>query len=141
MGWSYYEEHPIIPQVALDSAPTEEGSALWVLAESPARRQWRRLPDPGKWLIFVEPARVDAIWENIKKETERGALGVSAKASTAASYRGGDYVICVYTPDAQDETEVRRVRALLFDLGWHGDLCYKTDAMTRQGTSGSLYRY
>lgn len=89
----------------------------------------------GKWLIFVPPEYVDEIWDRVKKATETGKLGISAKVSTAwpSAYESQDHVICVYTYDFRDKADVGRVLGGLRDLEIPGRLFYKTDQATLSG--------
>lgn len=99
-------------------------------AEGSARR-------PGKWLIFVSRSRIDALWETIRRAVQGGRLGHAAKVSTALpnplSPDPKKHVICVYTADEDDATEVRRVREALRELGITWKIPYKSDAATRAG--------
>lgn len=100
----------------------------------PAEGSVRR---PGKWLIFVSRSRIDALWETIQRAVESGRLGHAAKVSTALpnplSPDPKKHVICVYTADEDDATEVRRVREALRELGITWKIPYKSDAATRAG--------
>ena len=91
----------------------------------------------GKWLVFVSPNYVDNAWEPIRLATEAGRLGPEAKVSTALpsplAPNPQTRVICVYTYDWTDETDVMRVREELRALGNKRTISYKTDADTRDG--------
>jgi hypothetical protein len=105
---------------------------------------------PGKWLIFVSRSRIDALWETIRRAVKAGRLGHAAKVSTALpdplSPDPKKHVICVYTADENDPTDVRRVRDALRQLGITWKIPYKSDAATRAGqyemtTGGPAAKY
>ncbi len=90
--------------------------------------------DPGKWLVFVNESEVDEVLEKIKRTTEEGCLGDSAKVSTAypkQSYDPSKWVICVYAMDSYDEEEVMRIRDELKEIGITRKIPYKADSDTR----------
>lgn len=91
----------------------------------------------GKWLIFVPVDQVDEAWEKVKRATEEGLLGGSAKVATAKpNANAADpsvKVICVYTYDSDDQADVRRVRNELRKLGFTKPMPYKTDEATYAG--------
>jgi hypothetical protein len=93
--------------------------------EGPARH-------PGKWVIFVSRGRIDALWAQIKRAVESGRLGHAAKVSTALpdplSPNPKKHVVCVYTSNDDDPTDVRRVRDALRQLGVTWKIAYKSDA-------------
>ena len=68
---------------------------------------------------------------------ETGLLGPAAKVSTALpnpnSRDPNKHVVCVYTADAANETDIKRVRSSLRDLGISWRIPYKTDQATRAG--------
>ena len=87
----------------------------------------------GKWLCFIKPEFIDAAWEQISDATQQGLLGGRAKCSTRKGWKGGDneYVICIYTYDYKDTTDVMRIREELRELGFTKPIPYKTDADTK----------
>jgi len=90
----------------------------------------------GKWLIFVDAAKVDEIWYLIRGETISGRLGISAKVSTVKpnpDSRDDRKVIFVYTRDWRDEADVMRVRERLRELGFSERLGYKRNIETYRG--------
>lgn len=113
----------------------------WIYAEDP--KQVEREANPkviGKWLVFVEEAEVDAVWEKVVTATVNGRLGLAAKVATAWPHpfaRSGKRVICAYTYDFTDREDVTRVLAGLRDLGFGERLSYKTDVDTLAGRYGS----
>ena len=64
--------------------------------------------------MFVDAKDVDEVWDKIKRVTEEGKLGGSAKVATAKSNPFATSldkrVICVYTYDWTDEKDVKRIR-------------------------------
>lgn len=91
----------------------------------------------GKWLVFVLPGEVDALWTSIASAVQAGHLGPAAKVSTRlrdpAFAHQREHVICVYTEDARDEADVRRVRDALRRIGITESIPYKTDDQTLAG--------
>jgi hypothetical protein len=99
----------------------------------------------GKWLIYRADTKIDRAWRTVATATFNRRLGISAKASTAAS-KQKEHVICVYTDNYLDLTEVMRVRTKLRTLGFTEELCYKPDLYTHLGiydgtTILAPYRY
>lgn len=115
--------------------PSEESDYPWLYAVH--AETWGgggAHPRSGKWLIFpANDDHLDALWLEIAAAVESGALGISAKASTAAQ---PSRVICVYTYDADDVEDVRRVLQGLRAVGIEGRLSYKEDSMTRANMYG-----
>jgi len=82
----------------------------------------------GKWLVLSPPGEVDSTWSRIAKATHGGTLGISSKVSPRDD--SGKHVICVFTRDYTDETDVERVRNGLRRLGMRGKIGYKPDIYT-----------
>jgi len=113
--------------------------SYWVYADSPnvdAEATGRT----GKWLVFVSTGQIDHWWERIKRATEEGNLGISAKAATARANSlatsSKTKLICVYTRDWQDQDDVGRVLRHLRELNVSWRLSYKTDDATISGIYG-----
>lgn len=72
----------------------------------------------GKWMLFARPGReVNVVWARVAAALAEGRLGDEAKVSaTPAGIMGQNHVICVYTPDYLDLTDVERVRDALRGL-------------------------
>jgi|GEM_PF-757780 len=89
----------------------------------------------GKWLLFISPDHLHEVWQQIRQAVEKGHLGGIAKVATKINSTGGGrvYVICVYTYDAEDVEDVRRVRLVLREMGFLQKLSYKADEDTREG--------
>lgn len=117
-------------------SPSTLTEVYWVYA---VRKGRKRAPSSrsGKWLIFEERTKADALWETIALATTAGKLGPSAKCGTARSNRNArdpsKTVICVYTPDFDDRADVMRVREALRSLGVTWKIPYKLDATTLEG--------
>jgi Bles03-like protein len=96
---------------------------------------------PGKWLIFVSRSRIDGLWDEVRRAVERGRLGHAAKVSTALpnpmSPDPKKHMICVYTGNEDDPTDVRRVRDALRQLGINWKIPYKSDAA--EGSAAKYY--
>lgn len=121
-----------------DDKPSKVTDAYWIYAER--RKGNYPLPTPrnGKWLVFVNERDVDEVWAKIKKATEEGKLGSSAKAATAKPSPLGEpskkgKLICIYTYDWKDEKDVKRVREELRKLGITNKIPYKSDEDTLSG--------
>lgn len=87
--------------------------------------------------MFVPVAERDETWQKIKQATEEGKLGGSAKVATMKPNANGSNpnvkVICVYTYDWTDEKDIKRVRAVLRELGIDRKIAYKADDDTFKG--------
>jgi hypothetical protein len=112
----------------------------WLYAEAPTRPDVVDLSKSGKWLVFCSLPYFDEVWEKLRRATEAGQLGFETKIRNPANplARGeGSLVACVYTPDFEDEGDVRRVLRALRDLGFvNASLQYKRDADTLAGQYG-----
>ena len=116
--------------------PSQVTDLYWISAD----RERGRYPAPtargGKWLVYLRREYVDEVWLKIRDAVRNGRLGSSAKCSTAMpnpNATSSSHVICVYTYDAEDTQDVRRVRAALRKLGMIRKIPYKSDAATDQG--------
>lgn len=117
--------------------PSEVREVYWIHTWRKHGTYPRSTSHSGKWLIFVDINDIDQVWTTIKQATEEGKLGGSAKVSTAKpNPHATDQktkVICVYTYDWTDETDVRRIRAELRSLGITQKIPYKADEDTLRG--------
>lgn len=122
-----------------DPAPHLGSSPAWIWAPAEPTGQAPERAIGGKWLIFALGCEIEAVWGRVRLAVERGNLGGLAKVSTAAwPDPQGDLVICVYTRDAEDLADVRRVLRELRDAGiWEGRLVYKRAAETAALRYGS----
>lgn len=87
----------------------------------------------GKWMLFPSAPALASAWQTISTATLDGHLGPLAKVGTTGN------LICVYTADHTDTSDVTRVLNTLRDLGFDGRLAYKEDLATTLGMRESLY--
>lgn len=91
----------------------------------------------GKWMVMIYKEQMDTMWVKIRESLMAGKLGKEAKCSTmmpnpnSPSSRIG--VIIVYTNNAENETDIMRIRSVLRDLGVSWKIGYKTDKATLNG--------
>ncbi|KAK5057574.1 hypothetical protein LTR84_011574 [Exophiala bonariae] len=75
----------------------------------------------GKWMIFPPVEDADRVWRIVAEATWKGKLGTASKVATYdendESARAATRIICVYTADFTDESDVTRVLLALCDLG------------------------
>jgi hypothetical protein len=120
-----------------DANPSEVTDVYWIHAKSEKSKYPKSTERSGKWLIFVNLSEIDEVWDKIKKATEKGELGDSAKVATAKTNPNATNpatkVICVYTYDWTDEIDVKRVREELRILGITNKIPYKADEDTLSG--------
>jgi Bles03-like protein len=141
------------PTVALRAVP-EPRAAATPTGESPSRFTGAHYlhatgPEsaegtprrPGKWLIFVSRSRIDVLWDVVRRAVEAGRLGHAAKVSTALpdpmSPDPKKHMICVYTGNEDDPTDVRRIRDALRQIGISWKIPYKSDAS--EGAAAKYY--
>ncbi len=141
-----YAKRQSMTQYALSAMdPTEVDEIYWMWALCRERDAEHKNQDTGKWLVFVDPCRINSTWVAIKKATEEGRLGFGSKCATKLSFskKGGgkQYVICVYTKDYKDMEDITRVREELRAMAIGGKIPYKTDDMTERKISGSKYYF
>jgi hypothetical protein len=90
----------------------------------------------GKWMLFPKTVEVDAAWAVVKALLEQGKLGGCAKVAPRQA-ASENHLICVYTADHDDVTDVMRVLLALRDSSIAcAALCilnYKTDDATYAG--------
>jgi hypothetical protein len=117
--------------------PSEVMEVPWLYAMNETGGYPPQTTDSGKWLVFVDAQDVDSVWACIKQATSEGRLGGRSKVATAKpNPHATDHrnqIICIFTYDWRDETDVRRVREELRRLGIHGKIAYKADADTLSG--------
>ena len=64
----------------LELMPSQATRAYWIYATRRIGNYPESTERSGKWLIFVPMQRIDDVWRRIKRATEQGLLGDSAKA-------------------------------------------------------------
>jgi len=120
-----------------NARPSGVTEVYWIYARRKSGEYPRSTKRSGKWLVFVDIKNVDEVWAKIKKATEEGKLGSSAKVATAKPNPNATdpntKVICVYTYDWIDEKDVKRVREELRKLGIVNKISYKADEDTLSG--------
>lgn len=120
-----------------EDKPSETYGTYWIYTERKRGKYPKPTQRSGKWLIFVATKNIDKVWAEIKKATEEGKLGNSAKVATAEpsplAGKSKARVICVYTYDWKDEKDVKRVREGLRRIGITNKIPYKTDRDTLGG--------
>lgn len=133
-----------------EQPPSTFTAEYWLFAQ----RHHGDYPEPttrsGKWMIFPTVTAVDRWWAIIKRATEDGRLGNSAKVATARrnphAISSKERLICVYTYDGLDKVDAMRVREELRRLGVTWPISYKLDSDTlagqyaATGAKVSLYR-
>lgn len=120
--------------------PSKITEGYWVFAsvkrEANHKRKFKK-NKTGKWLVFININELDKTWKSIKQATEKGFLGIGAKAATAKSNPNAssesEKVICVYTYNWQDVDDIYRVEKSLRSIGIETTLYYKTDQDTGKG--------
>lgn len=125
-----------------DAKPSEITDVYYIKAYRKKGDYPKPTDRTGKWLVFVDVSIVDEVWAKIKKATEDGILGNSAKVATAKPNRLASSprrkVICIYTYDWTDEKDVKRVCDGLRGVGITQQIWYKTDEDTLNGKYGSM---
>ena len=83
----------------------------------------------GKWMIFHKETPA-LLWQQIRDAVLNGDFGHSAKISTTPS--PAVFIICIYTPDFTDKTEVHRIRRAMHSIMDNGkySLSFKPDCYT-----------
>lgn len=118
--------------------PSVANHCYWLAAQSPAGGLDRAaIGYAGKWCVTRPAGEIDAAWEEVQGAVLEGRLAC-AKVSTAvtAPKHGHQHVICVYTSDWRDWTELMRARDVLRELGFTEELGYKRDLETVRGVYG-----
>ena len=117
--------------------PSQVQDRYWIQALRRIKGAVSPPESSGKWLVFVAPESVDAMWAKIRLATAKGSLGYASKVATARpNPLGGksrDHVNCVYTYDWNDRQDVVRIRQELKGLGITWKIPYKSDADTLAG--------
>lgn len=66
-----------------EAKPSEVTDVYWIYAKRERGKYSKSTRRSGKWLVFVDTKDVDEVWAKIRKATEEGKLGDSAKVATA----------------------------------------------------------
>ncbi|PON21849.1 hypothetical protein TGAM01_v209279 [Trichoderma gamsii] len=72
----------------------------------------------GKWLLFCPASEVNEMWEIVAKATANNELGIAAKVLPRSPLEDPrkDRLLCIYTADFRDKTDVGRVLQTLREL-------------------------
>ncbi len=103
----------------------------WIFAKSPSLEelpQGEERARGGHWRMYVLRDVVDEVWTKVASAVEQGQLGVGARVSTASpthTFKYQEHMISVFSSNAQDEAEVRSIRARLRALGITWPIAYK----------------
>lgn len=126
------EKWPGAPEYSGDRHPsemTQQGRTIYAV------RQTSDYPQDtlhsGKWLLFPSTDEVDQTWPVIREATKQGKFGGYSKV--VYNPRKTESVMCIYTYDYQDRTDILRVRQELRALGFTRKLAYKADETTMKG--------
>ncbi len=112
-------------------APSHITHYPWVFAKSPSLEelpQGEERARGGHWRMYVLRDVVDEVWTKVASAVEQGQLGVGARVSTASpthTFKYQEHMISVFSSNAQDEAEVRSIRARLRALGITWPIAYK----------------
>ncbi|KAL1881363.1 hypothetical protein VTK73DRAFT_4370 [Phialemonium thermophilum] len=92
----------------------------------------------GKWMLFPDPEDVDAVWRIVAEATANNELGVAAKvAPRVKETPSRARLLCVYTRDFIDKSDIGRVLRRMRELGLvkpgRRQIYYKCDAYTYLG--------
>jgi hypothetical protein len=96
----------------VNKKPSEEFNEwwLWAISHHPYHENSSRV---GKWMLFPHVSTIDGVWETIRVACEEGKLGGVAKVATMKANRNAlkaeEKLICVYTYDSDDVTDLQRV--------------------------------
>ena len=141
------EDPTSIAERAIDACVRDWHAVLTSRAVKPSKREIdaiarRRNVLVGKWVAFPDtPEEADALWSATAREMAKtdGALAAAgahaAKVSSRVPTKSGQ-VICVYTPNYQDDESVFAVRdAIRSACGWGSErrIVYKPDVYTHLG--------
>lgn len=104
----------------------------WIWAE----REQGTYPDDternGKWMVFPKTEEVDLIWWKIDGAVRASHLGSAAKVWPMGT-PGEEHVICIYTYDSDDKTDLLRILSAIRGLGINHRAMYKEDRETFAG--------
>lgn len=91
----------------------------------------------GKWMLFPKSDDLPRVWRQVAEATAEGKLGPTSKVATwEPDHQTKGTLICVYTRDFSDVSDVKRVLSTLNDLNIVNKataIYYKCDAYTHLG--------
>lgn len=128
----------------MQEKPSKITDYYWIYADNLTLPRPRNYPQDkiGKWMLFVEPEKVDEVWEIIKNKTEEGFLGINAKVATAKPNPkkiSNQHLICIYTQDYENIEDVHKIATNIRSLNLQYDLFYKTNQATVKDENTILY--
>jgi hypothetical protein len=130
-------KNPRVDQSEYNELPSKVTDSYWIYTGRQKGSYPATTTRSGKWLLFIPVEKIDSVWAVIKTATEEGRLGQRSKVATMRpnpnARNPGVKVICVYTYDSEDATDVRRIRQALSELGFTEKISYKTDSDTMAG--------
>lgn len=99
----------------------------------------------GKWLLYPNMNDLPRVWGLVAEATASGKLGPTSKVATYDERNPAkNRVICVYTYDFSDLTDVKRVLSALVEneiIKQESRISYKCDAYTHLGIfAGNKYK-
>lgn len=110
--------------------PSECEARYWIYARSPSSEGFGSTDKTGKWCIFTSRNVVDSKWAKVREAVLADRL-VCAKVSTRRTTKGSKrFVICVYTRDWADRSDLEQTREVLRSIGFKRPLKYKRDLET-----------
>ncbi|KAH8592366.1 hypothetical protein B0O99DRAFT_244535 [Bisporella sp. PMI_857] len=90
----------------------------------------------GKWMLFVDPIEINAVWSVVAHATANNQLGIASKVAPDFGDPRKERLVCIYTKDFTDIEDVTRVARRMKDLGLieaKKAIYYKCDAYTYLG--------
>ena len=106
-----------------------DGYWAWALNKS---RKERDTPRSGKWMLWPVGEEAIEVWQVIVELTQQNILGSQAKISCREEEK--EHVICVYTLDSDDLSDLQRiVNKLRESIDPKHRLIYKENSMTCAG--------
>lgn len=88
----------------------------------------------GKWMLFTMSNDLPRVWCLVAEATAAGKLGPCSKVGTwQPDHVTKATLICVYTKDFSDLTDVKRVLSILNEVNIVAKIFYKCDAYTHLG--------
>lgn len=116
--------------------PSKVTDDVWIVARYRHKAPAKAV---GKWLIYRDKDEIDALWQKIYTLLRQGQLWSEVKVVAEGRRKGDQFVICVYTSDANNETDVMRIRAILREYGVSETIHYKTDDASWRAVDEYLY--
>jgi hypothetical protein len=128
------------PRSSKSKSPTKKTAEDWLFAE-PSDAPELEESNVGKWMMFVSWDKIDDTWTNVSSALTENKLypAIAAKVTTQRSANPSYHVICIYLADSNDRAAAMTVREKLRNIGFEHRLYFKTNVMTANGVSGSLF--